>query len=67
MRFCQVVDDFIRRQQFPHKQVGRLLVAVAHQFAGFAKAVGPGRAQREQHQISLPQKFARAPHQLLNN
>ena len=44
--FGQGVDNFIRRQQLAHKQVGQLLVAVAHQFAGFAQAVGPGCAQR---------------------
>ena len=42
--FGQRVDDFVRGQQFPYEQVGRLLVAVAHQLAGFAQAVGPSRS-----------------------
>ena len=66
MRFGQRVDDFFGREQLPHEQVGRLLVAVAHKLAGFAQAVGPGRAQREQHHVGLLHKLARVAYQLLN-
>ena len=64
--FGQAIDDFIRREQLAHEKVGGLLVAVTYQFPGFAQAVGPGRAQRQQHHISLPQKGRGAPDQLLN-
>ena len=66
MRFRQSVDDFVRRQQLLHKEVGWLLVAVVHQFAGFAQAVGPSGAQRQQYHIGLAHKVARALHQGLN-
>ena len=66
VRLGQVVDYFVRRQQFPYKQVSRLLVAVAHQLTGFAQTVGPGRAQREQHHVGLTQEVARAAHLFLD-
>ena len=66
VRLGQRVDDFVWREQLAHKQVGRLLVAVAHQLAGFAQAVRPGGAQRQQHQVGVAQKLARLPHHFLD-
>ena len=66
VRLGQTVDDVIGGEQLPHKQVGRLLVAIVHQLAGFAQAVGPGRSQSQRHHIGAAQKLARALHQRLN-
>ena len=42
-------------------------MAIIHQLAGFAQAVGPGRTQCQGNGIGPAQKLARALHQRLNN